>query len=64
MGPDAMILVFWMLSFKPVTYVQLTFRPNITGELDICNYIQLNDKKYSVFAKVSVTHEYMESFGG
>ena len=44
MGPDAMILVFWMLSFKPITHVQLTFRPNITGELGICNYIQLNDE--------------------
>ena len=32
MGPDAMILVFWMLSFKP-TFLLSSFTTKLTGVL-------------------------------
>ena len=35
MGPDAMILVFWMLSFKPTLRQLDDFRPNISMQMEL-----------------------------
>ena len=41
MGPDATILVFWMLSFKPIFHSPLSLSPHIALEILIVREIKL-----------------------
>ena len=36
MGPDAMILVFWMLNFKPVCYLFTKIHNQMEAKLELC----------------------------
>ena len=47
MGPDAMIFVFWMLSFKPafslstLTYIKWLFRSSLLSVIRVVSYLRL-----------------------